>query len=148
MNRISPREERISAVGGCVYRCTDGQFELLLIKKRHGYWTLPKGKVEPGESDAVAVLREVYEETGITGCLGEQVRQVSYTISKKNKPVTKVVTYYLMHAQGGELSPSEREQIEKLRWFSFPAALKRIHRGRVRKVAQHAGKMLCKHETS
>lgn len=148
MNQTNDCSSVIQAVGGCVYRYRDGQIELLLIRKKHGYWTLPKGKNEPGETDAMAVLREVHEETGITGCLGAQVRQVAYTISKKNKPVPKVVTYYLIYAQGGELVPSKKERIEKLRWFTLQAALKRIGRGRVRKVAQHAGALLRAQERS
>ena len=45
----------------------DGKFVLLLRhvhKADGGTWGLPAGKVEPGESDETAMLRELYEETG------------------------------------------------------------------------------------
>lgn len=143
MKEPTTSDDAILAVGGFVYRfADDNQLEVLLIKKKYGFWTLPKGKVEPGEAEMAAVQREVQEETGITGAVGAPVQQVAYTIMKKGAPRRKVVTYYLMHAEDGELRPNKKERIEKLRWFSLPAALKRIQRGRVRKTARRAGEML------
>ena len=61
-------EPPITAAGGVVYRWTaSGQLEVLLIKKQGGFWTLPKGRVKVGEDDHQAVVREVAEETGLTG---------------------------------------------------------------------------------
>ncbi|HEU5016220.1 MAG TPA: NUDIX hydrolase [Roseiflexaceae bacterium] len=143
MKAKTTSDEAILAVGGFVYRFVDDhQVEVLLIKKKCGFWTLPKGKVEPGETEAAAVQREVWEETGITGTVGAQVQQVAYTIMKKGEPRCKVVTYYLLHAEDGELRPGKQERIEKLRWFPFQVALKRIQRGRVRKIVRHAGEVL------
>jgi 8-oxo-dGTP diphosphatase len=57
---------------GAIIRDTGGR--LLLIKRGHepgkGLWSLPGGKVEPGESDDQAVVREVREETGLTVATG------------------------------------------------------------------------------
>jgi ADP-ribose pyrophosphatase YjhB (NUDIX family) len=48
----------------------DGQGRLLLIKRGHepgaGLWSLPGGRIEPGETDAEALVREMLEETGLT----------------------------------------------------------------------------------
>ena len=56
----------IRCVGGIVH---DAQGRLLLIKRANepgrGRWSLPGGRVEPGETDAEAVVREVREETGL-----------------------------------------------------------------------------------
>lgn len=53
---------------GAVIRDADGR--ILLIRRGHapgaGLWSLPGGRVEPGESDHAAVVREVSEETGLT----------------------------------------------------------------------------------
>lgn len=38
-----------------------------------GYWSLPSGRIEPGESQADAVVREVAEEIGLVVCAGEKV---------------------------------------------------------------------------
>jgi 8-oxo-dGTP diphosphatase len=133
----------ILAVGGVVYRCTShGQLELLLIKKRGGFWTLPKGRVKPDENPIEAVQREVFEETGLAGAVEDQIREVTYQIVKRGQPCHKVVTYYLFRAETGTLRPDKREGIAQVRWFAVPRALNRIHRDRVREIAQHASTLL------
>jgi 8-oxo-dGTP diphosphatase len=58
---------RILCVGAVV---TDGRGRLLLIQRGHepgkGLWSLPGGRVEPGETAAEALVREMEEETGLT----------------------------------------------------------------------------------
>jgi 8-oxo-dGTP diphosphatase len=133
----------IVAVGGVVYRWTAaGQLELLLIKKRGGFWTLPKGRVKPGEAERAAVSREVKEETGIKGKVGANVLQVLYTTYKAGQPRLKSVTYYLMRATNGRLRPQAKEHIERVRWFPVDVALRRIRRERIRSVVRQAQTML------
>lgn len=129
----------ILAVGAAVYRFKpEGDVELLLIRKRRGFWTLPKGQVKPGEPERTAVAREIGEETGLAGEVGDAVHTLSYEIVKGGKPRQKVVTYYLMRAESGKLRPNGKEQIEEARWFTARGALRRIQRGRVRRVARRA----------
>src|SRR6185295_8547885 len=76
----------IAAAGGVVYRWSAaGLLEILLIKKQDGFWTLPKGRIEPGEDERAAVLREIAEETSVNGEVGTLVRQVFYTIQKAGR---------------------------------------------------------------
>src|SRR5215207_5383842 len=103
-------DEPILAVGGIVYRVDErGQIELLLIKKRNGSWTLPKGRVKPGEAWTDAVAREIVEETGVTGPVERPIHEIVYTIQKRGRPRRKAVTYYLMRAKGGSLRPNKTE---------------------------------------
>jgi 8-oxo-dGTP pyrophosphatase MutT (NUDIX family) len=133
----------ITAVGGFVYHLNArGSLEVLLIKKRGGFWTLPKGRVNPGESHLDALQREVYEETGITGDVETAIRQVAYDIFKRGRQRRKIVTYYLLHARDGELRPDPDEGIECVRWFPLRAAIRRIRRNRVRWIARHAESLL------
>jgi ADP-ribose pyrophosphatase YjhB (NUDIX family) len=69
--------ERVDCVGALVY---DDQRRLLVIQRGHapdrGLWSLPGGRVEPGEDDPTAVAREVAEETGLTVVVGALVGSV------------------------------------------------------------------------
>jgi 8-oxo-dGTP diphosphatase len=63
--------EVIQCVGAVI---RDGSGRLLLIKRGHepgaGLWSLPGGRIEPGETDEQAVIREIAEETGLTVACG------------------------------------------------------------------------------
>ena len=62
----SVQANRIPCVGAII---RDAAGRLLLIRRGHepeaGSWSLPGGRVEPGESDAQALVREMREETGL-----------------------------------------------------------------------------------
>jgi 8-oxo-dGTP diphosphatase len=133
----------ILGVGGVVYRRgAAGQLELLLIKKRGGFWTLPKGQIKPGEDERAALVREVFEETGITGAIEAMVLQVHYDIHKRGRPRSKIVTYYCVRALHGSPRPDTAEGIEHVRWFAIAAALGEIQRPRIRSVVRTAWTML------
>jgi 8-oxo-dGTP diphosphatase len=59
---------------------TDSGGRLLLIRRGHepgrGLWSVPGGRIDPGESDEAAVIREVREETGLSVRVGRLVGSV------------------------------------------------------------------------
>jgi 8-oxo-dGTP diphosphatase len=72
-------------VSGSVIPCvgavvTDGQGRLLMIKRGHepgaGLWSIPGGRIEPGETDAEALVREMFEETGLAVEVGPLIGSV------------------------------------------------------------------------
>jgi 8-oxo-dGTP pyrophosphatase MutT (NUDIX family) len=136
-------EDPVLGVGAVVYRADeDGGTEVLLIRKLDGYWTLPKGRVNPGEAEPDALAREVYEETGVSGTIGPLVRTVSYVTPNRRPPRRKRVTFYLFSADDAEIQLSRDEGIVDARWVSLRGAQQRVHRKRVRRVLREAAALL------
>ena len=129
----------IRAVGAVALRQTpDRKLEVLLIRKRGGMWTLPKGRVKRGESDDEALIREFREETGLGGVVIEAVSQSDYNIVKASRLKHKTVVYYIVHPEPGEPRPGVEEGIEEACWMSVSSALKHIGRPRIRAVLRSA----------
>jgi len=90
-----PSEQIIQAAGGVVWRkrtssSTNGSaIEVLLIHRpKYDDWTLPKGKVDPGESLPETAVREIHEETGLRVRLGVPLHQLEYTVAGGIKRVS------------------------------------------------------------
>jgi 8-oxo-dGTP pyrophosphatase MutT (NUDIX family) len=133
----------IMAVGGVIYHLQEpGIPEVLLIKKRNGFWTLPKGRMEPGESEEEALHREIAEETGLAGEIEAMGEVFAYPIMKREVEYTKQVRYYLVQALSTDLYLNEAEKIERARWCTLPAAMRRIHNPRLHKVLLWAADQL------
>ena len=112
----------IKAAGGIVLRHTlRGEEVVVVYRKRHQDWTLPKGKLHEGESFEEAALREVEEETGCSCRLGSYLGGISYAISG----VPKVVMFWKM-AVLQERPVAENDEIGEALWMSLPAAIQRL----------------------
>ncbi|GAA3403715.1 deoxyribose-phosphate aldolase [Paenibacillus hodogayensis] len=108
--------KEISA-GGVVYRVNEGHTQIQLIMDRYGKITLPKGKMEPGETVEQTALREIREETGIDGRIVSVLERVDYRYEHpKLGHVDKEVHYYLVEATGGELK-AQVEEINGVEWL-------------------------------
>ena len=91
------RNDVILAAGGLVWRDGAGDRELAIVHRPvHRDWTLPKGKLDPGESWQDAALREVLEETGLKCELGVFAGGATYLTSRG----PKVVLYWHMTVLG------------------------------------------------
>jgi 8-oxo-dGTP diphosphatase len=75
-------ETAIYAGGAVCWRIIDGAVHILVVHRaKYADVTLPKGKVDPGESLPQAAQREVLEETGLKVTLGVPLGITQYTIS-------------------------------------------------------------------
>lgn len=98
----------------------DGRGRLLLVRRAHdpgrGLWSIPGGRVEVGESDQAAVVREVAEETGLV------VSVVRY-LGTVERPAPSGGTYeirdYLVApAHGGSTQPVPGDDAAEARWVA------------------------------
>ena len=143
MSQIPSAPTKLAA--GCVVYRYDpsGAPLLLLIHDQYGRWTLPKGHLEAGESEQTAAVREVLEETGLSGELGALVARIVYTVrSKRGLERLKQVAYFLLRADSAEAHPQAEEGISAAEWFAPEAALARIGYPQVRDVLARAVTML------
>ncbi|OBR63106.1 NTP pyrophosphohydrolase [Paenibacillus oryzae] len=106
------------SAGGVVYRRNEqGELQIQLIQDRYGKVSLPKGKMEPGETVEQTALREIKEETGLLGAIIEPIDQIKYQYEHaQHGTVNKEVHYYLVEAIGG----THQAQVEEIRgvdWF-------------------------------
>jgi 8-oxo-dGTP diphosphatase len=100
----------VQAAGGVVMR--DGQL-LLVHRPRYDDWSLPKGKLDPGETFEEAALREVWEETGVRARLVRELPAVHYDV--RGRP--KVVRYWLMEVDS-DPGFEPNDEVDLVRWLS------------------------------
>lgn len=107
----------VEAAGGLVQ---NSKMEYLFIK-RDGKWDLPKGHLEKGESIEEGAIREVEEETGISGVTITSFNTKTYHVFKRNnKHKLKLTYWYNMKSDyDGEFVPQLKEGITKVRWRDF-----------------------------
>jgi len=113
---------RIPHAAGCVVvRNTSTQPLFLLILDQYGHWTFPKGHLDDGESSPAAAVREVHEETGITGELGAHITTIYYDVTKKGRTFRKQVDWYILYTDQTEVIPQAEEGIHEYAWMSADA---------------------------
>ncbi len=111
--------------GGVIFRMRGGKPEVALIARNGGgVWGLPKGLVEKGETLTEAALREVNEETGLTGDIVREIGEIDYWFYWRPSEVRchKFVHFFLLRCTGGDVTKHDWE-VEEVRWFPIDEAI-------------------------
>jgi len=111
--RVDHPDVTVWAAGGLITRHTDRGPEVLVVHRpRYDDWSLPKGKLEKGESLESAAHREVLEETGYSCSLDERLPTVEYLDGKRR---FKGVVYWIMTVESGTFTSNE--EVDEARWL-------------------------------
>ena len=117
-------ETAVYAAGGVLWRVVDGKLRVLLIHRtQYRDVTLPKGKVDPGETLVETAVREIFEETGIRVALGLPIGVSRYRMPKGTQ---KVVHYWAAEATEAAIRDSSfvpNKEIAAIEWVSPKRAL-------------------------
>lgn len=119
---------QVEAAGGVVER--GGQIAVV-HRPRYDDWSLPKGKLDQGESFEAAALREVLEETGLSCELVEELEPVRY---HDRKGRSKLVRYWRMVAVEGDFEPND--EVDELRWVAPERAVRLLSYAHDRALVQ------------
>ncbi|WP_229076701.1 NUDIX hydrolase [Actinoplanes sp. DH11] len=122
------------AAGGVLHRpAADGVEVCLVHRPRYDDWSLPKGKLTPGENPLLGALREVEEETGIPGIPQLRLPDVDYVLPDGR---AKNVAYWLMLAgNGGPVQ--DVDEVDEVVWLPLAEARERLTYADERDLLDH-----------
>jgi ADP-ribose pyrophosphatase YjhB (NUDIX family) len=114
--RVPRRRVEETSAGGFVLdrRGPDPRAALIARADRQGrlVWSLPKGHIEEGETPEQAAIREIREETGISGSVLAPLGTIDFWFMAEDRRVHKTVHHFLLEAHDVELSDSDAEVAE------------------------------------
>jgi 8-oxo-(d)GTP phosphatase len=111
----------IRAAGGVVWRVRKSRVEVALVHRaRYDDWSLPKGKLEAGETELAGAVREVAEELGSRVAVSRRIGDVTYAVPGGRKSVT----YWVMRHVEGEFNAGA--EVDDVEWLRPKAARERL----------------------
>jgi 8-oxo-dGTP pyrophosphatase MutT (NUDIX family) len=134
--------ERLVSSGGVVFRKSSSQvFYLLLGFKRRNIWCLPKGLIEPGESEIDAATREVREETGVNSLkLVDKIGVIRYQFGYRDKRFDKTVHFFLFETDQVETTVGTEHDMYS--WLPYDKAVLALSYPNERDILEKANEMM------
>ena len=120
--------KHVYSSGVVVFLKKEGQNFYLLLRTRSGFWDLPKGKVEPGETLQQAALRELKEETGLdhVEILPGFQESLNYLFrDQEGNPIYKTVYFFVGEVASDAHVKLSREHQDFI-WLPFDEAVRRL----------------------
>ena len=112
----------VRAAGAVVVRGSEPVEVLVIHRPQYDDWTLPKGKVEAGETDEACAAREIEEETGVrVRQLGRELPSVRWQ-DRNGEP--KVCRYWLVDEFDGDAVP--QNEVDAVEWLPLAEAAARL----------------------
>lgn len=124
MNNLKTRKE--FSAGVIVYRESQTSRKYLLLHYPGGYFDFPKGHLEQGETEKIAAVRELFEETGIKNIdiCQEFKEAIHYQFRHQGVLILKTVTFFLGQTTQSEVTISDEHQ--GYLWLDFDTALSKM----------------------
>ncbi|MFT4185910.1 MAG: NUDIX hydrolase [Micrococcaceae bacterium] len=115
------KETKVFAAGAVCWRVKDGNLQVLLIHRpNYDDWSIPKGKLDPGETLPQTAVREVWEEVGLKIRLGIPLPPVHYQV----KQGYKHISYWAAEATN-KVKVDDKE-VDKANWYNIDRALRKL----------------------
>ena len=145
--RFLPVVDETSA-GGLVIDVQEGRAVTAVIARRNRggrlEWCLPKGHLEGAETAEEAAVREIAEETGISGRVLRHLATIDYWFAGDDHRVHKVVHHFLLEATGGDLTTENDpdHEAEEVEWVSLDDVARRLAYPNERRIVAAAREIL------
>lgn len=137
-----------TSAGGVIISVQEGHAFVAVIARRNRggrlEWCLPKGHLEGRETPAEAAVREVFEETGISGRVLKHLASIDYWFSGIDRRVHKVVHHFLLEALSGTLTTENDpdQEAEKVEWVRIDKVSPRLAYPNERRIIASAQELL------
>lgn len=100
-------------------------------------WSMPKGHIEPDESQHATAEREVWEETGVAGEVIADLGTIDYWFVSEGIRIHKTVHHHLLRYVDGDLNDEDPE-VTEVRWLPVNRLIEHLAYADERRLARQA----------